>query len=250
MSIVDIFPDMSALTRAAAEYFVTLAGETLATHSRFTVALSGGETPRALYARLASPAVASRVDWSRVFVFWGDERCVPPDDVASNYRMAYETWLAHVPIPIENIHRIPGELRPGDAASAYEDDLRAFFAPEATSGPTRGLPRFDLVWLGMGADGHTASLFPGSSALSERRRWVTATHVESLNEWRVTLTPMALNAAAHLVFLVVGESKAERLLQVLTGPPDPLVLPAHVIHPTDGDVRWMVDTTAASRFPA
>jgi 6-phosphogluconolactonase len=155
------------------------------------VALAGGSTPRAAYALLATEEFAARVDWSRVHVLWGDERCVPPDDPDSNYRMAREALLDKIPIPTENVHRIRGELPPDEAAAAYQAELEAVLGAGG---------RFDLVLLGMGVDGHTASLFPGTAALHEGERWVVAAFVDKLSAWRVTLTPVVLNAAAQVTF--------------------------------------------------
>jgi len=238
---IEIYPDATHLARAAAEQFVALAGTAIAARGRFAVALAGGSTPRAMYALLATEEFAPRVNWACVHLFWGDERCVPPDHAQSNYRMAGETLLDHVPLPKENIHRIRGEIEPAQAATEYERTLRAFFsAPGAPS------PCFDLILLGMGADGHTASLFPGTAAIRERERWVVAHYVDRLSAWRITMSPVLINAAANVTFLVAGEGKAERLRQVLTGPYQPDTLPAQIVQPHSGRLRWLVDAAAAS----
>jgi 6-phosphogluconolactonase len=183
MADVQVYPDANSLARAAAEYFVTLAAEAITARRRFVVALSGGSTPRATYTLLASREFASGVDWSCIHVFWGDERCVPPDHPDSNYSMARGVLLDKIPIPAENIHRIRGELNPGQAAAAYQAELEAVlgadgrFASRSQSPPRR---RLDLILLGMGADGHTASLFPGTAAIHEQTRWVVAHYVEKL----------------------------------------------------------------------
>jgi 6-phosphogluconolactonase len=236
MPDVRISPDPDSLARAAAQHFVALAAEAVAEHGRFAVALAGGSTPRATYSLLATPEFARRVDWPRVHVFFGDERCVPPEHPDSNYRMAREALLAHVPIPADNVHRIPCEMQPERAAAGYERRLRAFFGEQA---------RFDLVLLGMGEDRHTASLFPGTAAIREKRRWVVAHYVQKLAAWRVTLTPVAINAAANVTFLVSGAAKAEALRAVLKGPEQPEVLPAQVVRPTEGHIVWMLDRQAA-----
>jgi 6-phosphogluconolactonase len=236
---VRLYPDAAAVAEAAAEHLIALASDALAQCERFCLVLSGGATPRALYARLARPEVAGRVDWSRVHLFWGDERCVPTDHPESNYRMVWDVWLRHAAIPAENIHRIRGEMPPPEAAAEYERELRAFFAPEP-------LPRFDLVLLGMGEDGHTASLFPASPALHERHQWAMAVETRKPSPWRVTLTPPAINAAAHVVFLVTGAAKAERLREVLHGPREPGRLPAQIIEPASCSLTWMVDAAAGS----
>jgi len=237
MSEIRTYPDADHLARAAAEHFATLAAEAIAARRQFTVALSGGSTPRAAYALLA----AEEVDWPRVHVFWGDERCVPPDHLDSNYRLAREALLDKVPIPAENIHCIRGEINPEEAAADYERTLRSFFARH----PEEPTPRFDLILLGMGEDGHTASLFPGTAALNEQTRWVVAHYVDKLRAWRVTLTPVVINAAAHVTFIVSGAGKAERLREVLTGPYRPDTLPSQIVRPTDGRLLWLTDAAAA-----
>ena len=236
MTEIRTHPDAASLARAAAEHFVTLAAEAIAARGRFAVALAGGSTPRATYALLTTEEFAARVDWSRVHVFWGDERCVPPDHPDSNYRMVREALLDKIPIPTENVHRIRGELSPDQAAVAYHEKLEAVLGANA---------RFDLILLGMGANGHTASLFPGTAALHEQARWVMAHYVDKLGMWRVTLTPVAINAAAHVTFIVSGAGKAEQLREVLAGPYQPDVLPAQIVRPTDGHLLWLVDAAAA-----
>jgi len=238
-----VLADADDLAPATAERFVTLAAGAIASHGWFAAALSGGSTPRATYARLAGHDFASRVSWPQTHLFWGDERCVPPDDAESNYRMAREALLDRVPIPAANVHRMRGEDDPDHAAAAYERELRDFFAPRGAvvSLPGGEFPRFDLVMLGLGEDGHTASLFPGGAALNERVRWVVATHVGAASHgnrarprlrprfagsatprpdrasWRLTLTLPVINAAAQVMFLVSGEAKAEALRRVLRG---------------------------------
>ena len=240
MADIRIYPDAASLARAASEHFVTLAAEAIAARRRFAVALSGGSTPRATYALLADDEFAARLDWSCVHVFWGDERCVPPDHPGSNFRLADEALLSHIPIPSDNIHRVHGELGPEAAAQAYAAALRTFF------GTT--WPRFDLVLLGMGSDGHTASLFPGSPALRETARSVVAVTAcyQDRPAHRVTLTPPAINAARQVLFLVTGTAKAETLQAVLEGPEGPY--PAQRIRPTSGQLIWLVDVEAASRL--
>jgi 6-phosphogluconolactonase len=244
---VEVFATSDALADAAAGRFVSAAATAIRASGRFTVALSGGATPQALYALLASEPYVSRVQWPLVHWFWGDERCVPPADPASNYRMAREALLDRVPVLAANVHRIRGEDDPGDAAAAYERTLRETFASPPASGK-----RLDLVLLGMGADGHTASLFPGGAAVRERQRWVVAEYVKSVSMWRVTLTPVVINAAADVIFLVAGREKAAMLRRVLEGPYQPDVLPAQVIGrppiPPDHPPRWMVDAAAAGEL--
>ncbi len=229
---------------AAAERIVDAAREAITSRGRFTWVLSGGSTPRRLYTLLASGRFATRVDWPHVHFFWGDERCVPPDHAESNYRMARETLLDAVAPPPENVHRMRGEEEPSRAAASYEQLLREVFDARKGASP----PRFDLVLLGMGADGHTASLFPGTAPVSERTRWVMANQVEGVAPWRLTLTPVIINAAAQVVFLVSGAGKADRLRQVLQGTPGTEALPAQRIQPSRGELLWLVDSDAAARL--
>jgi 6-phosphogluconolactonase len=243
---IRIFADVEALSEAAAHEFVRCAGEAIAARGRFTVALSGGSTPKRLYQLLTAEPFRSRVDWGRVECFWGDERCVPPDHPDSNYRMAREAMLAHLSIPAEHVHRIEAERSDRDAAARdYETVLAGVFGVRAGVEP----PALDLILLGMGPDGHTASLFPHTQALNETKRWVVPNHVPQLNTDRLTLTRPILNRAREVLFLLAGADKAERLAEVLAGPADPLRLPAQSIQP-DGQLLWFVDRAAAARLPS
>ena len=233
---VTVARDAEALMSAAALRVATLCEAAIQRHGRFTWALAGGSTPRRLYGLLARPPFVSNVDWSRVEFFWGDERCVPPDHPDSNYRMARETLLDVIRPDPARVHRMLGEETPKAAALAYETELHDSFGLRAGSPP----PSFDLILLGMGADGHTASLFPHSPALRETQRWVTA---DPLAE-RLTLTRPVLNAGAHVLFLVSGANKAARLKHVLAGPDEGL--PAQRIRPERGRLEWLVDTAAAA----
>jgi 6-phosphogluconolactonase len=245
---VQRFATAGALIAGAAEIFIAAAARAIRRSGRFAVALSGGSTPRPLYELLASPSHAGRVDWSRVHLFWSDERCVPPHDAQSNYRMVRETLLASVAVPAANVHRMRGEDPPAQAAAAYELDLRRAFATPA--GPPRSAPGrcFDLALLGMGSDGHTASIVPRRGAVRERRRWVLAEKVALVPEWRLTLTPPVLAAAAHVAFLVSGADKAAMLHRVLDGPRQPYLFPAQSIAPTGGALDWLVDAEAGARL--
>jgi 6-phosphogluconolactonase len=234
--------DLEELSRKAAAEFVRLANERSAASGRFAVALSGGSTPRALYALLAGAEFQSQVPWDRVHFFWGDERCVPPDHPDSNYRMAFETLLAKAPVPEKNIHRIEAELAPDFAAARYEKAIRDFFSLADSAWPA-----FDIVFLGLGDDGHTASLFPGSEALNERHHLVVAVYNEKLKSHRVTLTLPVLNRAANIFFLVAGASKAAILRDVLQRESSKN-LPARRIDPLDGRLVWFVDRAAVARL--
>ncbi len=230
-----VVSDALCLARLAANRIVALASGAIAARGRFAVALAGGATPRPTYALLAEQPLAQEVEWPRVEVFWGDERCVPPDHLDSNYRMARCALLDHVPIPRENVHRIPGELPPQEAAAAYRLELQEALGAAG---------HFDLVLLGMGSDGHTASLFPGTAAVDEEERSVVAVYVPKLGAWRVTLTLPVINAARHVIFLVAGAEKAEVLARVRGGEP----LPAAKVQPADGQLTWLVDRDAAARL--
>ena len=243
---IKVLQNPAELVQAAAERFVASAVEAIRTHGRFRVALSGGTTPKSLYTLLSTDRYAARVDWSRVHVFWGDERCVPPADPMSNYRMVRETLIDQVPLPAENVHRMRGEDDPVAAAAAYERVLRHELGISA--GPPTPDARFDLMLLGMGDDGHTASLFPGLTAVSEHERWVTAEYVAEVSMWRVSCTPALFNTAAAVVFLVSGREKAAMLRRVLEGPYQPEVLPAQVVAPHDGSVCWLLDAAAAANL--
>jgi len=244
MRDIEIFADRNALVRAEADRFVKLTRHAIESRDRCLVALSGGSTPKPLYQLLATMPYASQIDWSRVHLFWGDERCVPPQHPDSNYRMTRESLLDHIPIPTENVHRIRGEDDPHQAAAAYEQTLRAFFGPEDP--PRRS---FDIVLLGMGPDGHTASMFPGTAASTESRRWVMPVHVERPRDmWRVTLTTVVLNAAADVALLVAGADKAARLHEVLEERGEPR-LPVQRIRPCGGGtLHWMIDKDAAAQL--
>jgi 6-phosphogluconolactonase len=240
MAEIRIFPDGDLLAAAAADRFVFLAGKAIGERGRFSVALSGGSTPTATYATLATEENAVRVDWSKVHVFWGDERCVPPDHPGSSFRMAGEALLDLVPLPGGNIHRVRGELAPEEAARAYAAELHSFFGGE--------WPSFDLVLLGVGSDGHTASLFPGSPALDEKGSPVVVVmaYYEDRPAQRVSLTVPAINAARQVIFLVAGPSKAGIVSAVLEGPPGRY--PAQLIQPAAGHLIWMMDAAAAGRL--
>lgn len=243
---VEVLPTADAAAQAAAGRFVAAAAEAIRARGTFIVALSGGETPRGMYTRLAAEPCASVVEWSRVQVVWGDERCVPPDHPGSNYRMAREALLDPVPIPAANVHRIRGEVNPSQAADEYERTLRDILRTPTGPPRTTAGARIDFVLLGLGADGHTASLFPGEAADRDDSRWVRASYVRAKSMWRVTLTSLLINAAVEVAFLVTGTAKAAIVRQVLVGAYRPELLPAQAIAPSSGRLTWFLDALAAS----
>jgi len=231
------------LFAAAAEEVVRAATEAVTQRGRFTIALSGGSTPKSLFNLLATNA-RTVLPWDRMFFFWGDERHVPPTDPDSNYKMAEETMLSKIPVAAGNVFRIPAENPDAAAAAeAYEKTLQKFFAIQ-----TGQFPRFDLILLGMGPDGHTASLFPGSAGLQEKSRLVIANWVEKFKTHRLTFTLPVLNAAACVTFLVSGTDKAPALHQVLEGDAPGEQYPAKLIRPVDGKLIWLIDRAAASEL--
>ncbi len=238
MAELKTFDDLDRLTRGAADEIAKSAEEAIAARGRFTIALSGGNTPKPAYRLLAEEP---RIDWGRVHVFWGDDRHVPPDHPDSNFGMAHEALLSKVPIPQDNVHRMRTEKPDAErVAEEYAWTLRSAFNIEEGE-----WPRFDLVLMGIGADGHTASLFPGSEAVRERSRLVIAPWVSSLGTFRITLTAPVFNHAALALFLVSGEEKAEALRAVLEGDFQPDRFPAQVVRPEEGKLLWLVDRAAA-----
>jgi 6-phosphogluconolactonase len=210
----------------------------------YSLVLSGGSTPKRLFAQLAADPYRSQVDWSSVKIFWGDEREVPPDHTDSNFRMAKEHLLDRVPIPQDQVFRMEGEVPAQEAAVRYEEVIRRAFSLKNKA----VLPRFDLILLGMGPDGHTASLFPETSVLGETNQWVAAPWVEKFHTRRITLTPPVLNAAHHIVFVVSGLDKAQAAQAVLEGPSQPRQYPAQLVNPVQGEVFWLMDREAASQL--
>ena len=240
---LDVYKDAEQLARAAAELFVSLSASAIHVRGRFRVVLSGGSTPRRVYELLATKEFSRRVTWEAVELFWGDERYVPAEDSESNYRMTRETLLRHIAIPAENIHRVRTEISPPPgAANAYEMEIRRSFQD------TSVIPRFDLIFLGLGTNGHTASLFPHSAALRKHSRLVVAEFVNEVKMWRITVTVRLLNHGRTVAFLVAGEQKAEVLREVLLGPNEPQRLPAQLVAP-EGKLLWMVDEAAARLVP-
>ena len=236
-----IVDDLRGLSHAAAEEFVTQAAGTVRANGRFTVALSGGSTPKSLFGLLATN-FRDQLPWDKMFFFWGDERHVPPDSPESNYRMANEALLSKVPVSTENVFRVRAENPDADrAAQEYEKTLQDFFQLSAGT-----FPRFDLILLGLGPDGHTASLFPKTIALREKSRLVVANWVDKFKTHRITFTLPVLNNAAVVNFLVGGADKAETVREVLEGSQPPEMFPAKLVRPTNGRLMWMVDQAAAA----
>ena len=238
-----IVPDAAALAEAAAAAIADAARAAVAAHGRFTIALAGGATPASTYTRLAQPPFADAMPWDRTFVFFGDERMVPPMHPESNFRMAYDRLLAKVALPAERVFRLLGEAEDAEVAAAEYGRSLAEICPERR----HGVPRLDLVLLGVGVDGHTASLFPGSPATREVFRPVAAVHAAAAAiPERLTLTFPAINAAARVFVLVSGPEKAKVVKAVLA---DGALLPAGLVSPNDGELRWFVDAAAAALLP-
>ncbi len=241
---IEVLPDAEAVARRGADLFV-LAAQEAAARPAFTAALSGGHAPRPLYALLARRQFAQKIPWRRVHLYWGDERCVPPDSPDSNYGMAHEAFIRHVPIPGDNVHRMHGEDDPDEAARAYERLLSQ--PPALAASSPAGLPVLDFVLLGLGPDGHTASLFPHSSVLSVENRLVVVNQGEGTGP-RLTMTYPVLNAARRVVFVVTGAAKAAIVAEVLEGPRAPKKIPAQGVAPVHGTVTWLLDEAAAGEL--
>ncbi|HSO27974.1 MAG TPA: 6-phosphogluconolactonase [Anaerolineales bacterium] len=237
---IKVFEQTEQLIQAAADLFVECARQAIDKNGRFAVALAGGSTPEPVYQRLAMSELRDQIQWEKVHIFWSDERVVPPDDGRNNARMVRLALLDHVNIPSQNVHPIPTGINPLLSASNYERTLNSFFAGKP--------PRLDLALLGLGADGHTASLFPHTPALEAETRWVADVYTPGQEFHRITLTAVLLNQAAKVVFLVQGAGKASVLQAVLEGPKHYASLPAQLIHPVDGEVLWYIDSAAASQL--
>ncbi len=240
-----VVADQAALAQEAAKWVVAIADEAVARCGRFTVALAGGSTPKHLYSLLATESYRTRLPWRETHVFWGDERAVPPEHPDSNFGMARATLLSRIPILANQVHRMQAEqVDLNAAAGEYEADIARAFAVRPPDEP----PAFDLILLGLGTDGHTASLFPYSEALQETKRWVAPNYIPALKANRLTLTAPILNRTALILFLVSGVEKAAALQAVLEGPPDPERFPAQLIRPVAGRLVWLVDQAAAGRL--
>lgn len=242
---IQVLADLEAVSTRGAEEFLGCAQEAIAQRGRFLVALTGGSTPRRLYQMLAEDPLRTQLDWGRVQFFWGDERCVPPDHADSNYRMAHEALLSQLSIGPEQVHRMEGERPDLDqSARDYQNTLARVFGVASEGEP----PAFDLILLGMGSDGHTASLFPHTQALHEKDRWVVANEVPQHSTHRLTMTYPLLNRGRQVLFMVTGAQKSSTLREVLEGPSDPERLPSQRLQPTQGKLTWLVDTAAAAEL--
>lgn len=237
---IEITADAQALARRAAELFIELGNRALKTKNSFHLALSGGSTPKAMFGLLADTPYREQINWGLIDFWWGDERCVPPDHPDSNYGAAFQLLLSKVAVDKSKVHRMKAEQDPDQAAADYAAELKSGLGSQ---------PQFDLVFLGMGPDGHTASLFPGSAALHPPSgSLVVANYVEKFSSFRITLTADVINAASEIAFLAGGADKAEILQQVLYGPRNPDLLPSQLISPLSGHLRWILDTGSASRI--
>jgi 6-phosphogluconolactonase len=232
---IKVMRDLPEVARETADRIVETAARMIALQGKFSIALSGGSTPKALHTLLASDAYRDKIDWANVHIYFGDERCVPPDSADSNYRMAKETLLDRAPIPPANVHRIRGEIDPQAAAKEYGELLKADFADGG----------IDLTLLGMGDDGHTASLFPYSEGLKETKHRCIANWVEKMKTWRVTMSFPFLNRSDQILIMAAGASKASRIAEVLEGPREPDRLPIQDIAPESGKLTWILDAAAA-----
>ncbi len=239
-----IYPTVEEVISKTASLFISLAADAINQHGVFSTALSGGSTPTPLYEFLAQDSSADNLAWNQIHFYWSDERPVPPDHPDSNFGQVYRSLLKPRRIPLENIHRIQGELDPVIAAHAYQQEILAGFNETPA--------RFNLILLGMGSDGHTASLFPGTKAITSQQQneWVTANYVPQHSTWRITFTPELINAAEQIIFLVTGQSKAEMLFNALEGTYLPEKYPSQLIKPTNGNLRWLIDQEAGRLFPA
>ena len=237
----------AATARAAAQFFLEAAVKAVTARGVARIAISGGSTPKSMFGLLADPAgpFLKQVPWDKIDLYWVDERCVPPDNIESNYRMTREAMLSKVPLPAGRVHRMEGELEPEVAAARYESIIRNSFRLEGAETPT-----FDLILLGMGDDGHTASLFPHTDALNEMGHIVVPNHVPQKDAWRITLTWPVINQGREVAFLIEGEEKTQVLHDVLLGPYQPDTYPSQLIRPASGRLTLLLDTAAAAKLPA
>jgi 6-phosphogluconolactonase len=237
---IHVFKDVAELCEATANFIIELANEAIAGSGQFVLALSGGSTPNELYKLLATEEYKKRMPWKKTIIFWGDERCVGLDDKLNNAYVAKSLLLDKIDILATNLHITPVNLPPAEAAKKYEQDLKDFFKNKA--------PKFDLIFLGLGENAHTASLFPGTDVLHEKDRWVKEVYVEEQKMYRVTMTEPVLNQAHNIIFLVTGKAKAEVLHTIFNSAYQPEKYPAQLIKPADGNLYWYVDEAAATQL--
>ena len=236
---IEVFANVEALSKAAAEFIINLACESVTAHGRFTVSLSGGSTPESLFKLLAGPAYKDRMPWKNTFVFWGDERYVPMDDQRNNAFVARTLLLDHVDIPPANIFPMPVYMEPAaEVAKAYQLSLKSLFG--------EAMPQFDLIMLGLGENAHTASLFPHTPVIHEKKDWVSAVYVDEVKMFRITMTAPLINNARNVLFLAAGQGKAVVLKTIMTAPFQPDEYPAQLISPSNGNIYWYLDEAAAS----
>ena len=235
---VRIISDVETMSHEAAKVFADFSKKYISSQGRFVAALSGGDTPKRFYQILATDKYCTSIEWSKIHFFWVDERCVPKESESSNFRLSFDHLISRISIPDANIHRIKGDFGPEKGAQDYADELKNFFGV--------GLPIFDLILLGMGEDGHTASLFPGSKSLDEKKRLVISVYAEEMN--RITLTLPVLNSARHILFLVSGQSKKQVLNDILVDNERRKNYPAGLVQPVHGDLLWLIDEAAAGKF--
>lgn len=241
---ITIASSEAAFLKKAAQVFLESVADAVSARGQATVALSGGSTPKKFFSYLAEPYYRERIPWTKVHFFWGDERCVPPDHADSNYKMAMDALLKKVQVPSVNIHRMPGEMEdPREAAKSYDRSMRLFFKTD------RSVPKFDLVLLGLGEDGHTASLFPKTVALTEREKLVVGHHVESVHANRLTVTFPVINSARRVVFLCAGDSKSAIIKEIFRTDLAVDRFPAQRVNPVEGELIWILDSQSAARLP-
>ncbi|MEO6131829.1 MAG: 6-phosphogluconolactonase [Saprospiraceae bacterium] len=237
---IDIFENIEKLNVAAAEYFITLSNQVISVKGKFIVSLSGGETPLKFYSLLSTSSFKEQIQWNNIYLFWGDERVVPLDDPRNNAHQVKRILLDKMNIPSDHIHIIPVQFPPQDAAKQYDKEISEFFGEKKA--------RFDLIFLGLGENGHTASLFPGTKVINEKKAGVRSVYVEEEKMYRITMTAPLINQAHHILFLVTGKKKASVLKNILKGPYHPDKYPAQLINPEKGSVKWFVDSEAASQL--
>lgn len=240
-----IYKDADALSVAVADWMATLIYTKLQGQQRFTLALSGGSTPQKLHKILASSPYKEKIDWTKLHIFWGDERYVPLTDERSNAKMAFDTLLNHVPVPAENIHIMRTDISPEASAVEYEKILHSYFGEEGTAS---SIATFDLLLLGMGDDGHTLSLFPGTTMVNEKATWCSSFFLQQQDMYRITITQTAANLSKHIAFLTTGGGKTAALQQVLQGAFNPNLYPSQLIKPVNGQLHWFVDEAAAAKL--